>query len=76
MDKIDEKLKTLQPVLGPVKTRKLRQMYFYENDFRQKKEIEHHIDLLISQLVKTGVALLARIGKTEKRVERLYGSYS
>ena len=55
MDLIDEKLKTLQPILGALKTRRLRQMYFYEDDFRQKKEVENHIDLLISRLVKKDV---------------------
>lgn len=30
-------------------------MYFYESDYRQKREIESHIDLLISQLVKTDI---------------------
>ena len=55
MDRIDEKLKILQPILGPVKVRRLRQMYFFEDDFREKKEIENHIDLLISRFVKKSV---------------------
>jgi uncharacterized protein DUF87 len=52
MNQIDEKLKTLQPILGMIKTQRLRQMYFFEDDFRLKREIENHIDLLISRLVK------------------------
>lgn len=52
MNRIDEKLKLLQPVLGIPKTQKLRQMYFFEDNFRLKNEIENHVDLLISRLVK------------------------
>jgi len=52
MNIIDEKLKLLQPVLGKVKTKRLRQMYLFEDDFRAKKEIENHIDRLIAGHVK------------------------
>lgn len=52
MNPIDEKLKLLQPVLGPIKAKKLRQMYLFEDDFRAKKEIENRIDLLIAKHVK------------------------
>ena len=45
---IDDKLKILKPVFGAQKTQKLRQMYFFEDDFRAKKEIENLIDLFIS----------------------------
>lgn len=55
MDKIDEKLLILQPVLGTKKVHKLRQMYYYSDDYREKNEIESHIDLLISRHVKTKV---------------------
>lgn len=52
---IDEKLRSLQPVLGTMKVARLRQMYFFSDDFREKKEIENYIDLLISRHVKTQV---------------------
>ena len=55
MNQIDEKLRLLQPVLGDTKIQKLRQMYFFEDDFRQKRELENHIDLLLSRLVKKKV---------------------
>ena len=55
MKYIDEKLKMLQPVLGPERTARLRQMYFFEDDFREKKELESHMDLLISRHVKKDV---------------------
>ncbi|MDZ7760051.1 MAG: ATP-binding protein [Desulfovermiculus sp.] len=53
MEKIDEKLRMLQPVLGRQKTGRLRQLYFFADDFREQKEIENRIDLLISRHVKT-----------------------
>jgi hypothetical protein len=49
---IDEKLKLLKPVLGEKKVMSLRQMYLFEDDFREKKEIENYIDILISRKVK------------------------
>jgi len=52
---IDEKLKILKPILGAKKTKKLRQMYFFEDDFRAKKEIENLIDLFISCHAKKDV---------------------
>lgn len=55
METIDEKLKILRPVLGVRRIQRLRQMYFIEDDFREKKEIENHIDLLISRFVKKNV---------------------
>jgi len=55
MKYVDEKLKMLQPVLGPERTARLRQMYFFEDDFREKKELESHMDLLISRYVKKDV---------------------
>ena len=54
-DLIDEKLRTLQPVLGNNKANRLRQMYFYEDDYRRKKEIENHIDMLIARYVKKNI---------------------
>ena len=55
MDKIDEKLKILEPALGSKKVHRLRQMYFFSDDYQEKKELENHIDLLISRHVKTSV---------------------
>jgi len=55
MQDIDSKLKTLKPVLGDKKVMKLRAMYYFEDDFRAKREIENRIDLLISKLVKTDI---------------------
>jgi len=52
---IDEKLRLLKPVLGEKKIMNLRQMYLFEDDFREKKEIENYIDLLLSKKVKTSV---------------------
>ncbi len=49
MNPIDEKLKLLQPVLGTQKAKRLRLMYLMEDDYRQKKEIENRIDLLIAK---------------------------
>ena len=54
-DLIDEKLKMLVPVLGEQKVNRLRQMYFYEDDFRQKREIESHIEALVARHVKPEV---------------------
>ncbi len=55
MIKIDDKLKLLLPVLDERKVKCLRQMYFFEDDYREKKEIENHIDMLISRLVKQDI---------------------
>jgi DNA-binding MarR family transcriptional regulator/energy-coupling factor transporter ATP-binding protein EcfA2 len=55
MQDIDEKLRLLQPVLGTVKSMKLRMLYHFEDDARGKREIETRIDLLISKLVKTKI---------------------
>lgn len=52
---IDEKLRLLKPVLGEKKILSLRQLYLFEDDFREKKVIENYIDLLISKKVKTSV---------------------
>ncbi len=52
---IDEKLKMLQPVIGSAKANKLKLIYSFEDDYRRKKEIENHIDLLIAQHVKSEV---------------------
>jgi len=55
MEKIDEKLKILKPILGEKKIHSLRHMYFVEDDYRAKREIENHVDFLISRLVKQDV---------------------
>ncbi|MBW1781253.1 MAG: ATP-binding protein [Deltaproteobacteria bacterium] len=52
---IDEKLKILEPILGRKKIQRLRQMYFFEDDFRAKKEIENLIDLFISRHAKNDI---------------------
>ena len=52
---IDDKLKILKPILGAQKIQKLRQMYFFEDDFRAKKEIENMIDLFISCYAKKDI---------------------
>jgi hypothetical protein len=53
---IDEKLRILQPVIGEKKASQLRQLYYFEDDYRAKRELENHIDLLISRHVKTQIA--------------------
>jgi len=55
MNIIDDKLKLLQPVIGAIKVQKLRQLYFFSDDFRERKGIENHIDLLISRFVKKDI---------------------
>ena len=55
MNIIDDKLKLLQPVLGAIKVQKLRQLFYFSDDFKERKGIENHIDLLISRFVKTDV---------------------
>jgi hypothetical protein len=52
---VDDKLKLLKPILGTMKVQRLRQMYYATDDYREKKEIEAHIDLLISRYVKTDI---------------------
>lgn len=49
---IDAKLRSLEPILGTIKTLKLRQMYLYEDTIAGKKEVENYIDILISKHVK------------------------
>jgi hypothetical protein len=53
---IDEKLRILQPVIGTKKANQLRQLYYFEDDSREKRALENHIDLLISRHVKTQIA--------------------
>ncbi len=49
IEKIDAKLRKLEPILGPQKVKKWLQMYLMEDDFRAKSEIENHIDLILSR---------------------------
>ena len=49
---IDEKLRILQPVIGAQRVKQLRMMYLFEDDFRQKKDIENYIDILLSKHAK------------------------
>jgi hypothetical protein len=52
---IDEKLRILQPAIGAKKANQLRQMYYFEDDYRAKREIENYIELMISRFVKTQI---------------------
>lgn len=45
---IDVKLRQLAPVIGDKKAKKLRLAYLLEDDFKEKKQLENHIDYLIS----------------------------
>jgi len=49
---IDVKLRQLLPVLGEKKVMNMRVAYLLEDDSREKKAIENHIDFLISRHVK------------------------
>jgi archaellum biogenesis ATPase FlaH len=51
MERIEEKLKLLKPILRPAQWGYLRVQYLFENDPRKKREIENMIDLLIAQHV-------------------------
>ena len=53
--RIDEKLRILQPIIGPQKAFRLKQMYVYEEDFRKKSEIESYMDILITKHSKRNV---------------------
>lgn len=48
---IDVKLRQLAPVIGEQKAKRLRLAYLLEDDFREKKQLENHIDYLISKHV-------------------------
>lgn len=52
---IDEKLRILQPAIGTKKVHALREIYYFEDDYRAKREIENYIELLISKHVKTRI---------------------
>jgi hypothetical protein len=49
MDRIEEKLKLLKPILPSKQWGYLRIMYILEKDFRKRMEIENMIDFLIAQ---------------------------
>jgi len=51
MDKIEEKLKLLKPVLSQRQWGFLRIQYIFEKDFKKRKEIESIIDFLIAKHV-------------------------
>ena len=55
LEKIDDRLKLLVPVMGTIKVQRLRQMYLFEDDPKERRDIENHIELLISKHVKMGV---------------------
>jgi hypothetical protein len=50
-DIITEKLRALEPIIGAKKAQSLRLMYHMEDDYREKKQIEAHIDFMLSQHV-------------------------
>ena len=51
MDRIEEKLRLLKPVLHPSQWNGLRIRYIFESDFRKRQEIESMLDMLIAQHV-------------------------
>jgi len=51
MERIDEKLRLLKPILRPTQWGYLRVQYIFEKDPRKRLEIESMIDLLIAQHV-------------------------
>jgi len=55
MISIDDKLKLLVPVLGRLKIKKLRFAYYFEDDYKAKREIENMIDSLIAMHVKKDI---------------------
>jgi hypothetical protein len=51
MDRVEEKLRLLKPVLHPSQWNGLRIRYIFESDFRKRQEIESMLDMLIAQHV-------------------------
>ena len=56
MNRIDEKIRILEPVLGATKANQFRLMYLMEDDAREQRIIENQIDLLIARLVNKTAA--------------------
>jgi len=73
MERIDEKLKLLKPILSPIQREGLRIQYIFEKDFRKQKEIESMIDLLISKNVSSFPAEQIILPPSEKN--HLIGEY-
>jgi DNA helicase HerA-like ATPase len=48
---IEVKLRQLAPVIGEQKAKRLRLAYLLEDDFKEKKQLENHIDYLLSKHV-------------------------
>ena len=48
-ERIEEKLKLLQPVLSPKQWNGLRMMWLLEKDFRKRKQMEQLVDLLLAK---------------------------
>ena len=48
---LDVKLRQLVPVIGDKKVKRLRLAYLLEDDFKEKKQLENHIDYLVSKHV-------------------------
>jgi len=51
MERIEEKLRLLKPILSPRQFEYLRIQYIFEKDYRKKREIENLIDFLIAKHV-------------------------
>ena len=51
MERIDEKLRLLKPILRPTQWDYLRVQYIFEKDPKKRQEAENMIDLLIAQHV-------------------------
>ena len=51
MDRVEEKLKLLKPVLPPTQWGGLRIRYIFETDPRKRQEMEALLDMLIAQKV-------------------------
>ena len=51
MERIDEKLRILKPLLSPVQWGYLRVQYIFEKDPRKQKEIESMMDVLIAERI-------------------------
>jgi len=51
MERIEEKLRLLKPILSPAQWRYLRVQYVLEKDFRKKMDIENMMDFLIAKHV-------------------------
>ena len=51
MDRVEEKLRLLKPMLPPRQWGALRMQYLFEKDFRKKRELESLMDMLLAKQV-------------------------